>query len=188
MRTTILGMVLIIAGQLTAATPEQSHRQLIPAVASTEGFGGSFWRTDLVIHNPSDRAARLTLELIPSWPLGGVGAEPLMTTLEPILEPMQTISVIDVVSEHFPDHATGALVVFAYDPDGEFVPIAVDSRTWTPDTTQGSYGQGIPAVAWRGAGTLADKERILVGLESRRTSGPTSVSSTPPICSRRSFL
>ena len=56
MRSTIFGLILIIAGQLSAATPEQSYRQIIPAVAHTEGVGGSFWRTDLVIFNPSDRA------------------------------------------------------------------------------------------------------------------------------------
>ena len=163
MRSTIFGLVLIIASQLTAATPEQSARQLIPAVASTEGFGGSFWRTDLVIHNPSDRPALLTLELVPSWPVGG---DSVFNILETPLEPMQTITVTDVVGEYFPDHATGALLVYAWDSDEEIVPIAVDSRTWTPDTTDGSYGQGIPAIAWRQSGALADEERILVGLES----------------------
>ena len=41
MRSTIFGLILIIAGQLSAATPEQSYRQIIPAVAHTEGVGGS---------------------------------------------------------------------------------------------------------------------------------------------------
>ena len=157
--------ILIIAGQLTAATPEHSHRQLIPAVASTEGVGGSYWRTDVVVHNPSDREAALTLVLLPSG-FHGVGSNAPVVELDTPLAQNQTTTVTDVVGNHFPGFKTGALVVLARDSDGTPVPIAVSSRTWTPDAVAGSFGQGIPGVAWTQNGTISNEQRILPDLES----------------------
>ncbi len=166
MRTTIFGLILIIAGQLTAATPEQSARQIIPAVASTEGVGESFWRTDLVIYNPSDRAASLSFEFLPSGFAGAGGNAPMVELPTP-LEPRETVVVADVVGTHFPDHATGALVVYARDSAGQPIPIVVDSRTWNPAPgSTGSYGQGIPAIAWTQDGLLVESDRRVLDLES----------------------
>ncbi len=164
MRTTIVTLVLIIAGQLMASTPEQSYRQIIPAVAHTQGVGGSEWRTDLVIFNPSDRAAFVSVNMLPSGREGGSGI-PWFDLTTP-LEPMQTLSLWDVVGL-LPQFATGALVVEARDADEQPVPIVVDSRTWNPASGSiGSYGQGIPAVAWSQDGLLAGEERRVLDLES----------------------
>ena len=162
MRSTIFGLVLIIAGQLAAATPEQSYRQIIPAVAHTEGVAGSFWRTDMVIFNPSDRAAIATLNLYSSGIEGGGIIHVLRL---PPLEPMQTSSLWDV-GTLIPGltAGTGFLVIEALDTDGQPVPIVADSRTWTGQG--GSYGQGIPAVPWSQDGILAGEERRVLGLES----------------------
>ena len=165
MRSTIFGLVLIIATQLSAATPEQSYRQIIPAVAHTEGVGGSLWRTDLVIYNPSDRAAIVTLTLLPS---GIEGGGVLHSVRLPPLESMQTRSLWDVGTV-IPGLApgTGALVIEARDAEGLPVPIVVDSRTWNPASgSVGSYGQGIQAVAWSQDGALAGQERRVLDLES----------------------
>ena len=162
MRSTIFGLILIIAGQLTAATPEHAYRHVIPAVAHTEGVGGSFWRTSLVIFNPSERTAIVTLTILPSG-FGGGGI--IHSVSLPPLEPMQTNNLEDVaaVIPGF-DTGTGALVVEALDADEQPVPIVADSRTWTGDS--GSYGQGIPAVAWSQDGVLAGQERRILDLES----------------------
>jgi hypothetical protein len=166
MRSTIFGLVLIIAGQAAAANPEHSYRQIIPAVAHIEGFAGSFWRTDLVIFNPSDRAAIVSLRILPSRPDAG---GPIDVVGLPPLEPMQTRKFSDVWGV-VPGLAAGAgaMVVEALDGDGQPVPIVVDSRTWSPGGTgsAGSYGQGIPAVAWRQDGALAGVERRVLDLES----------------------
>ncbi len=162
MRTTIFGLILAIAGQLMAATPEQSYRQIIPAVASTAGVGGSFWRTDVVIHNPSDREiTRISMAfLLTANPgFGQVGFDYRLP-----LEPHQTIEFPDVVGSQ--DFKTGALVVEAFDADGEPVPIAVNSRTWTPNAAGGSFGQGVPGVAWKYNGSLSIEERRIPNLES----------------------
>jgi hypothetical protein len=56
-----------------ASQPVPSAAAVIPAATHAPGAGGTLWRTDLVIHNPSDLARPggglqpwLTLELIPS--------------------------------------------------------------------------------------------------------------------------
>jgi Peptide-N-glycosidase F, C terminal len=161
MRSTIFGLILIIAGQLSAATPEQSYRQIIPAVAHTEGVAGSFWRTSLVIFNPSDREAFVSLNVFPS----GFEAGGIIHGIELSLEPMQTRTMWDLrgLIPGFTD-GTGYLEIEARDIDGQPVPIVVDSRTWTGE--QGSYGQGIPAVAWSQDGVLAEQERRVLDLES----------------------
>ena len=160
---TAAASILIIAGHLTAATPEQSWRQIIPAVASTPGVGGSDWRSDLVVYNPSERTvARISVSILPS--AGGAGA-PGFYFLAP-LEPHQTTELIDVAGVLPPGVGKGALVIEAFDGDDAPVPIAVMSRTWTPGPAVGSYGQGIPAVAWRQNGALAEAARRIIGLES----------------------
>ena len=162
MRTTIFGLILITAGQLMAATPEQSYRQIIPAVASTEGVGGSFWRTDVFIHNPSDRTVtRTSMTFLPTLNPGGgsYGFDYVVP-----LEPHKTVEFFDIAAS--PPFKTGALVVEAFDADGEPVPIAAVSRTWTHGAGGGSYGQGIPGVAWKYNGSLSIEERRIPDLES----------------------
>lgn len=163
MRTTIIGLVLITAGHLMAATPEQSPRQIIPAAAHTEGVGGSFWRTDLVVFNPGDRdVATMKLTVLP----GGVdpGFTPSMTIVNP-LESHKTTVMFDVMVETPGGVETGALIVEAFDAEGGPIPVVVDSRTWTGGPGPG-FGQGIPAVAWRQNGDLEGPERRIVGLET----------------------
>ncbi len=165
MRSTIFGLVLIAATQLTASTPEQSPRQIIPAVAHTQGVGGSFWQTDLVIFNPSDRAALLRLELVPN-----LGEDPGFTpivSLDTPLEPRQTMVLPDVLGGSFSESTSGAMVVTGRDAEGDPVPIVVTSRTWTSDVGwYATYGQGIPAVAWSQDGALDGQERRVLDLES----------------------
>ncbi len=165
MRSTIFGLILIIAGQLMAATPEQSPLQIVPAVASTQGVGGSIWQSDIIVHNPSDRAVMLNLYFLPSG-FEGVGSDPEVIELGTPLGPSQTTVVADVVGSHFPNFKTGALLVWALDIYGEPIPIAVSSRTWTPSVVEGSFGQGIPGVAWRHNGSLSIEEKRIPGLES----------------------
>jgi len=158
---TLLALTLAAAGW---AAPATAPRLLIPAAASTDGLAGSHWRTDLVIHNPSAAPAEVVIELIPSGFAGGLD-DPQSVTLPELLESNQTVIVEDVLGTHFPDHATGALVVIGHHPSQE-VELVAASRTWTPAPDGiGTLGQGIGGIPWRG-GDLVDAERVLVGLES----------------------
>jgi len=166
MRPTIFAMVLLTTAQLSAATPEQSPRQIIPAIASTQGVGGSFWRTDLVVYNPSDRAVVLLELTMLVSDVEDPGATPVARLSTP-LESRQTLVIPDLVGNYFPGFSTGAMVVSAWDVDDVPVPIVVTSRTWTSDPGwYRSYGQGIPAVAWNQDGVLVEPERRVLDLES----------------------
>jgi len=163
MRTTIVGLVLIIAGHLMAATPERSSRQIIPAAAHTEGVGGSSWRTDLVVFNPGDRdVSTMKLTVLP----GGVdpGFVPSLSIEDPI-ESHQTAAMVDVMGNSPEGVEEGAVIVEAFDAEGGPIPVVVDSRTWTGGPGP-SFGQGIPAVAWKQNGDLDEPERRIVGLET----------------------
>jgi hypothetical protein len=153
-------MLALTVASATAAAPSQAPRSIIPAAASTAGLAGSHWRTDLVVHNPSEHGAELVIELIS----GGLDDTDAVV-LPDLLDPRETVILEDVIGTHFPDHATGALVVVGRSPAGP-VPLVVGSRTWTPSPSDiGTLGQGIGAIPWRG-GDLMDEERVVVGLES----------------------
>ncbi len=165
MRKLIFGVVAVVFSGVTWAGPAQAPRQLIPAAASTPGVAGAHWRTDLVIHNPSDVAAEIVIELIPTGFLGGLD-NPRWAVLPDLLEPDRTVIITDVLGELFPGDATGALVVAARHPTAGPVPIVVGSRTWTPAPGGGgTFGQGISGIPWRG-GDLMTPERVLPDIES----------------------
>ena len=42
-----------------------SEPVIVPAVARVAGFNGTFWRSDLVVHNPTDAEAIVQVELLP---------------------------------------------------------------------------------------------------------------------------
>jgi len=158
---TLLALTVAAVGW---AAPASSPRLLIPAAASVPGLAGSHWRTDLVIHNPSAVPAEVVIELIPSGFEGGLD-DPCWVVLPDLLQPDQTVVVGDVLGTHFPEQATGALVVVGRHPT-EPVQLVAGSRTWTPSPDGiGTLGQGIGGIPWRG-GDLLDEEKVLVGLES----------------------
>ncbi len=113
----------------------------VPVVAHLEGVGGSVWRSDLAISNPSDRD--LTIEQIyrPS-------ADKEMLTI-PVIPPHGTLFVEDVVQAGFgAGEGRGPLTVST--PSGGWPPPVV-SRTYSagPD---GNLGQGIPGLRAQPAG------------------------------------
>lgn len=164
MRKITIALMLLAAAHLSAAAPEHSHRQIIPAVAHTEGVGGSNWRTDLVIFNSSDSdVAGFRLTLLPG------GSDPGFTpyiNVEHLLEPGQTLAMPGLWNL-LPQAGVeiGALIVEAFDAENDPVRVVVDSRTFT-GILGPSFGQGIPAVAWNQNGDLDEPERRIVGLES----------------------
>ncbi len=165
MRKLVVGVIAIVFACVAWAGPAQSPRQLIPAAASTQGMAGAHWRTDLVIHNPSDRGAEVFIELIPTGAEGLLGGGGGAVLLPDLVETNHTVVIQDVMGTYFPDHDLGALVVVGQGLNGP-VPLVVSSRTWTPSPDGvGTFGQGIGGIPWRG-GDLMDEERVLPDLES----------------------
>ncbi len=150
----------------TIAQPVPSWRQVIPAAASVRGNHGADWRTDVVIHNPSQNPAVVTIRMIGPSPEGLPGV-PDMVTLPETIEFGQTLVVTDAIASLFPQRSSGALLLTARDAEGHPVPIVVTSRTWTSRPgPSGTFGQGIPAVAWEDDGTINDLEQVLIGLQA----------------------
>lgn len=119
------------------------HR-VLPAVASTPGAAGTVWTSDLSIHYPGPNPSSVVfVRLIPTGGEGIGEAPPERAILS--LRQGETLSVADVLGEHFPEHEVAALVVESLAGSAGTSDIFVGSRTWTP-TVQGAgtMGQGIP--------------------------------------------
>ncbi len=167
MHKKLLVLLLLVSSASVGVTmPRATWRQIVPAVASTHGLDGSFWRSDVTLYNSSSTAATVTVELVPRQ---GQAAPPPVT-LASTLGPARSLTLADVVGAYFPGNTAGALVVTAKDADGQDVALAVTSRTWTPSADgSGSLGQAIPAMAWAKDGDLEDPERAVFPLASSAT-------------------
>ena len=143
---------------------------MVPASAHSAGVGGTFWRTDLSIHNPHEFELPVVVQALPT---DTVNLE--VPTLSLTVLPWETVNLWDVVGDGgFGIEGSAALLVYA-DPSLACDPIEdchllVTSRTYTPEpgTSTGEYGltvSGAPAglaVDWAtlgyAAGILNDGE------------------------------
>ena len=150
MRGVILTMVLLMT--VPAAHGQLSADWMVAAAANTPGVAGTYWRTDLSLHNPHEFDLPVVVQFLPSntdnWE-----AEWLLIELYPF----ETLNLWDVLGpDWFDRRATGAMLVYAdtalaCNPieDCQFL---VTSRTYTvtPEGPYGEYGQTIPGVdVWR---------------------------------------
>jgi len=124
----------------------------VPAAAHATGFGGSQWRTELVLANLGPESSQLELAFLPT---GSDNTSPVTTTLA--LAPGEVRVVDDAVEALFGASGTGALRIV---PDAG--PVTVLSRTYNL-TPEGTYGQFIAAVP-ETAGFAAGESALLSGL------------------------
>ncbi len=108
----------------------------VPSVAHVAGADGSFWTSDLVLHNRGSVPAPITLKFLGNWRDGTSGPEKSVT-----LDPFQTVTYADVLASVFgiADDA-GALEVLT--PSDQ---VTVRSRTFTA-AAGGTVGDGLPGV------------------------------------------
>ncbi len=108
----------------------------VPSVAHIAGADGSFWTSDLVLHNRGNAPAPVTLKFLGNSRDGTSGPEKSFT-----LDPFQTVTYADVLSSVFgiADDA-GALEVLT--PSDQ---LTVRSRTFTA-AAGGTVGDGMPGV------------------------------------------
>jgi hypothetical protein len=166
--------VVIPAVVAVPASAQLSLQWMVPAVAHTAGVNGTFWRSDVSLHNPHSFDLPVVLQFLPSDTDNRVA-----DTLRLTLYPWETFNLWDALG---PDvlgaDGSGALLVFAdwelpCDPirDCDFL---VSSRTYTIDplTDAGEFGQTIPGAAtWLGVdwNTLGYAAGILNDQMSFRT-------------------
>jgi Proprotein convertase P-domain len=114
-------------------------RLVIPVVARQPGRGGTRWRSSLQLVNLGPAAAVLDLRLRQRQ---GAPHQPAATSAT--LDPGRTLTFEDVLEELFGlDRGVGSLEISL---SGGEAQIVATSRTFNL-TPEGSYGQGVPAVA-----------------------------------------
>lgn len=144
-------LTIVVTASPVAA--QLSLQWMVPAAASTAGLNGTFWHTDLSLHNPHPYELPIVLQFLPSETDNQVADTILLT-----IGAWETINLWDVLgSETFGVDGTGALLAFAdwdlsCDPieDCDFL---VTSRTYTVDPIAGigEFGQTIPGSStWQG--------------------------------------
>lgn len=152
-RVVVCGWI-VIAGWALPAAAQLSADWMITAAASSPGARGTFWRTDLSLHNPHEYDLPVVVQALPSETVNEV-----VPTLNLTLAPWQTINLWDVLGpDVFDLEGTSAILAYA-DPALACDPIEtchflVTSRTFTPDAGgNGEFGLTVPGVgAERGAG------------------------------------
>jgi hypothetical protein len=152
-RLTVLATAALVV--CTAPADAQLALQwIVPAAANTPGAGGTYWRTDLSLHNPQPFDLDVWVQFLPTDSENSVA-----DTLYLRLYPYETFNFWDVIgsSDAFATRGSGALLVFA-DPGLPCDPVEecdflVTSRTYTtlPAGGVGEYGQTIPGASlWQG--------------------------------------
>jgi hypothetical protein len=148
----VLAATILVCAASPAAA-QLNLQWIVPASANTAGVGGTYWRTDLSLHNPQAFDLPVVLQFLPTDSDNRVA-----DTLNVTLYPYETFNLWDVLGpDYFAVNGTGSLLVFAdwslpCDPveDCDFL---VTSRTYTVDPVGGvgEYGQTIPGSApWQG--------------------------------------
>jgi hypothetical protein len=152
-RTLTLSVVIAVTQLAAPASAQLALQWIVPAVAHTPGAEGTYWRSDVSLHNPHPYDLPVVLQFLPSDTDNQVA-----DTLSVTLYPWETFNLWDVLGpEHFDLEATGAILAFAdwdlaCDPveDCDFL---VTSRTYTldPGDGVGEYGQTIAGSStWQG--------------------------------------
>jgi hypothetical protein len=116
------------------------QKLVVPAVGRLPGGYGTFWRTDLIVRNPSTERISILARFVP----GSSGETPVAPVVERRIElgPSEIWLYADVLGSIFQvERGSGAVFLI---PDGD-VAISATSRTYT-DSPRGTYGMGIGAV------------------------------------------
>ncbi len=154
----LTGGWMVIAGCALPAAAQLSADWMIPAAAHNPGARGTFWVTDLSLHNPHEYNLPVVVQALPTETENAT-----VPTLNLVLSPWQTVNLWDVLG---PDvlglEGTAAILAYA-DPGLACDPIEschflVTSRTYTPDASgAGEFGL---TVAGAGVERAADWESL----------------------------
>ena len=141
----ILALVTLVA---LPAHAQLAADWMVAAAAHTGGVGGTFWRTDLSLHNPQEYDLPVVVQMLPSNTANWQAPAILVT-----LASWQTVNLWDVLGPaDFDHHGTAALMVYA-DTSLDCNPIErchflVTSRTYTldPRSHEGEFAQTLPGI------------------------------------------
>jgi hypothetical protein len=143
--TALLVIALATASPLAA---QLSADWMVAAAAHTAGVRGTFWSTDLSLHNPHEYELPVIVQVLPS---DSVNYDVVTWSLT--LLPWETVNLWDALGpQGLAVNGTAALLAYA-DPGLACDPIEdchllVTSRTWTPapGTSLGEFGLTVPGI------------------------------------------
>ncbi|MCD4750038.1 MAG: hypothetical protein K8R59_11755 [Thermoanaerobaculales bacterium] len=143
-----LGGIAALLLCVSTSYAQLSDAWMVPAAANTGGVGGTYWRTDISIHNPQD----VTLPVVVQFLETGFD-NTVVPTLDLDIFPWETVNLWDVLGpDLFAIQGTGAFLVYV--PLEVVCPenscdFLVTSRTYTIDPWGGvgEFGQAIPGAA-----------------------------------------
>jgi len=142
-----LGVVAALVAA-SAANAQLAPDWMVPAVAHADGQAGTYWLTDLSLHNPHDVTLPVVIQLLESNVENDTAP-----ALELDLYPFETLNLWDVLGpDIFDFYGTGAMLVYAdtnLQCAGDDCNFLVMSRTFTlePNGGAGEYGQTIPGLS-----------------------------------------
>lgn len=145
-------MLLVAAASPVEVAAQLAADWMIPAAAHNAGLRGTFWRTDLSLHNPHDFDLPVVVQALVS---DTVNEE--VPTMTLTLAGWESVNLWDVLGpEGFGLEETAALLVYA-DPSLGCDPIEdchflVTSRTYTPADPVGEFGLTVPGSGVERAG------------------------------------
>jgi len=121
------------------ATPGgASSPMILPAVGRVPGVGGTYWRSDVTIYNPGSSPLALGVRFL------AAGSDDRNAASQSIFVGAgQTVVLADVLQRFNITTGNGALELSW----SNGVSPIVTSRTYTPATTGGTYGQSIDPIA-----------------------------------------
>lgn len=142
MRKTLVALLLGTLLPVAAA----AKNMYVPAVAYTQGYNNTFWRTDLRIYNPSsDSDLEVTLHFLPR------GMEGTNISGQVFKIPKRGTLVMDNVVATLAPFSVSAVGAIRIDSDTDrSYPFIASSRTYTTSgaaTRPGTFGQYVPALA-----------------------------------------
>ncbi|HSO24218.1 MAG TPA: hypothetical protein VLT81_15015 [Chondromyces sp.] len=146
--------VLAALALAPAVSAQLAADWMVPAAAHNPGVGGTFWRTDLSLHNPHQYELPVIVQVLPS------DTENFeVASLDLTLHPWETVNLWDVLGPGVFDFEGSAAMLAYADPSLSCDPIEschflATSRTYTPDGSGGGeYGLTVAGV---GVGRATD--------------------------------
>lgn len=144
----VVFLITILAMAPAVADAQLAANWMIPASANTPGNGGTYWRTDLSIHNPQSWDLPVLVQVLETGQVNDV-----VPTLDLVIYPYETVNLWDVLGpDLFDISGTGAILVYV--PPEEPCPdlechFLATSRTYTSDPLGGvgEFGQALPGAA-----------------------------------------
>lgn len=142
MRISVWFVVVFLAVTIVAGAQGIGPGGAVPAVANLPGLAGTFWQSDVVIHNPGESPATIRLLLFPEIRAGGPVFEP-MTSEGMTVPALGQLTISNVVQSVFGMINTkGALSIISEEGSA----IVIGSRTYTFGEDGGTFGQDVSGI------------------------------------------